>query len=150
LVGIPADFLISLGYQLIFFIRSDRPFLPVGIPADFLNWLGYQLIFLIFLTSVVIQSQTRSGFHRILIPSSVIDLPWPYFFSRIFQRDILDFLSPTDISCAHAGGLFHFRKDQGTYSIDPVDYPEKPLFAAATVNRLLNEFILLVLQDVHE
>jgi hypothetical protein len=25
----------------------DCPFLSVGIPADFLNWLGYQLIFLI-------------------------------------------------------------------------------------------------------
>jgi hypothetical protein len=80
----------------------------------------------------------------------VIDLQWPYFFSRIFQRDILDFLSPTDISCAHAGGLFHRRKDQGTYSIDPADYPEKTLFVAATDNRLLNEFFLLVLQDVHE
>jgi hypothetical protein len=78
------------------------------------------------------------------------DLLWPCFFSRIFQRDILDFLSPTDISCTHAGGLFHFRKDQGTYSIDPEDYPENPLFAAATDNRLLNEFFLLVLQDVHE
>ena len=69
----------------------------VGLPADFHNHF-------LFLTSVV------------------IDLPWPYFFSRIFQRDILDFLSPTDISCAHAGGLFHFRKGQGTYSIDPADY----------------------------
>ncbi len=62
----------------------------------------------------------------------------------------MDFLSPTDISCAHAGGLFHLRKDQGTYSIDPADFPGKPLFAAATDNRLLNEFFLLVLQDVHE
>jgi len=57
----------------------------VGLPADFHNHF-------LFLTSVV------------------IDLPWPYFFSRILQRDILDFLSPTDISCAHAGGLFHFRR----------------------------------------
>jgi hypothetical protein len=79
-----------------------------------------------------------------------MDLPWPYFFSRIFQRDILDFLSPTDISCPHAGGLFHFRKGQGTYSIDPADYPDKPLYAAAPDNRLLNEFFLLVLRDVHE
>ncbi len=55
----------------------------VGLPADFHN-------------------------HFLFLTSAVIDLPWPYFFSRIFQRDILDFLSPTDISCAHAGGLFHF------------------------------------------
>jgi hypothetical protein len=36
-----ADFLDSswLGYQLIFFIRWDSPFLPVGLPADFLDWL---------------------------------------------------------------------------------------------------------------
>ena len=88
--------------------------------------------------------------HFLFLTSVVIDLPWPYFFSRIFQRDILDFLSPTDISCAHAGGLFHFRKGQGTYSIDPADYPEKPLYAAAPDNRLLNEFFLLILQDVHE
>ena len=53
----------------------------VGLPADFHNHF-------LFLTTVV------------------IDLPWPYFFSRIFQRDILDFLSPTDISCSHAVGLF--------------------------------------------
>jgi hypothetical protein len=48
-VGLPADFLDWLGYQLISFIRWDSscPFLPVGIPADFLDWLGYQLIFLI-------------------------------------------------------------------------------------------------------
>jgi hypothetical protein len=46
-VGLPADFLDWLGYQLIFFICWDCPFLPVGIPADFLDWLGYQLIFLI-------------------------------------------------------------------------------------------------------
>jgi hypothetical protein len=31
-----------------FFIRWDGPFHPVGIPADFLDWLGYQLIFIIF------------------------------------------------------------------------------------------------------
>jgi hypothetical protein len=66
----------------------------------------------------------------------------------ILQRDILNFLLPTDKYCAHAGGLFHFRKDQGTYSIDPADYPKKPLFPAATDNRLLNEFF--VLQNVHE
>ena len=54
------------------------------------------------------------------------------------------------MSCAHAGGLFHFRKGQGTYSIDPADYPEKPLYAAAPDNKLLNEFFLLVLLDVHE
>ena len=46
-VGVPADFLYWLGYQLILFIRWDCSFLPVGIPADFLDWLGYQLIFLI-------------------------------------------------------------------------------------------------------
>ncbi len=93
-------------------------------------------------------------FHNrfLFLTSVVMDLPWPYFFSRIFQCDILDFLSPTDISCPHAGGLFHFRnlKGQGTYSIDPADYPDKPLYAAAPDNRLLNEFFLLVLRDVHE
>ena len=50
-VGLPADFLDWLGYQLIFFIRWDRPFLPVGLPADFLDWLGYQLIFIIIFFS---------------------------------------------------------------------------------------------------
>jgi len=54
-VGLPADFLDWLGYQLIFFIRWDCAFLPVGLPADFHNHF-------LFLTSVV------------------IDLPWPYFF----------------------------------------------------------------------
>jgi hypothetical protein len=49
--GLPADFLDWLGYQLIFFIRWDRPFLPVGLPADFLDWLGYQLIFIIIFFS---------------------------------------------------------------------------------------------------
>ncbi len=68
----------------------------------------------------------------------------------VFQRDVLNFLLPTDKYCAHSGRLFHFRKDQGTYRIDPADYPENPLFAAATDKRLLNEFFLLVLQDVHE
>ncbi len=28
------------------------------------------------------------------------------------------------------------KTNQGTYNIDPVDYPKKPLFAAATDNRL--------------
>jgi hypothetical protein len=51
LVGLPADFLDWLGYQLIFFIRWDCPFLPVGLPADFLDWLGYQLIFIIIFFS---------------------------------------------------------------------------------------------------
>jgi hypothetical protein len=74
--------------------------------------------------------------------------PMPKF--NVFQRDVLNFLLPTDKYCAHSGGLFHFGKDQGTYSIDPADYPGKPLFAAATNKRLLNEFFLLVLQDVHE
>ncbi len=47
-VGIPADFLNWLGYQLVFLIRWDCPFLPVGIPSGFLYWLGYQLIFFSF------------------------------------------------------------------------------------------------------
>jgi hypothetical protein len=68
----------------------------------------------------------------------------------VFRWDVLNFLLPTDKYCAHSGGRFHFKKDQGTYSIDPADYLENPLFAAATDNRLLNEFFLLVLQDVHE
>jgi hypothetical protein len=58
------------------------------------------------------------------------------------------FLLPTDKYCSHAGGLFYFRKDQDTHTIDPADYPKKPLFgvfAAATDNRLLNKFFLLVL-----
>ncbi len=182
-------------------VRFDCSFLSVGLPADFLNWLGYQLSFLLihywlgyqlifligwapadflyslglsvssgwdtswfswlvglladflnflFLTSVVCDTTSTSIGIPPDFPSWVIDLPWPYFFSRIFQRDILDFLSPTDISCAHAGGLFHFRKGQGTYSIDPADYPEKPPFAAAPDNRLLNEFFLLVLRDVRQ
>ncbi len=59
-------------------------------------------------------------------------------FSRIFQRDVLNFLLLTEKYGAYAGGLFHFRKDQETYSIDPVDYQGKPLFSAATDNRLLN------------
>jgi hypothetical protein len=49
-----------------------------------------------------------------------------------------------------AGSLYHFRKDQGTYCINPADYLERPLFAAARVNRLLNEFFLLVLQAVQK
>ena len=50
-VGVPADFLDWLGYQMIFFIRWDCPFLPVGLPADFPDWLGYQLIFVIIFFS---------------------------------------------------------------------------------------------------
>ena len=48
-----------------------------------------------------------------------------------------------------AGGLFHFRKDSDEYSIKPVDYPLKPLYAPHANNRLLNEFFLYVLHDVH-
>jgi hypothetical protein len=69
--------------------------------------------------------------------------------SIFFQHDVLNFLLPTEKYCAHAGGLFHFRKNQGTYSIDPADYPKKSLSAAA-IDGLLNEFFLLVLQDVYE
>ncbi len=75
------------------------------------------------------------------------------------EHDILNFFSLTISITTHAyfnyvraGSVFkyHFRKDQGTYSMDPANYAKKPLFAAATDNRLLNEFFLLVLQDVHE
>jgi hypothetical protein len=58
----------------------------------------------------------------------------------IFQRDILNFLSLTDKYCTHTGGLFHFRKGQGTYSIDPADYP---LCCSDRHSRLINEFYLL-------
>jgi hypothetical protein len=58
-------------------------------------------------------------------------------------------LRTADFSDVFAGDLFHFWKDQGVYIIE---YPEKPLVAAGatTDNRLLSEFFLLVLQDVHE
>jgi hypothetical protein len=70
--------------------------------------------------------------------------------SIFFQCGFLNFLLPTDKYYEHAGGLFHFRKDKGIYSIDPVDYLKNPVFTAATDNRLLNEFFILVLQNVHE
>jgi hypothetical protein len=45
-----------------------------------------------------------------------------------------------------ACGLFHFKKDRRDYSIKPEDYATKPLFTAATDNRLLNDFYMYVLQ----
>lgn len=48
-----------------------------------------------------------------------------------------------------AGGLFHFKKDHPAYSIKAQDYATKPLFAAATDNRLLNDFFLYVLEDFY-
>ena len=48
-----------------------------------------------------------------------------------------------------AGGLFHFKKDHAQYSIKPEDYATKPLFVASKENRLLNEFFLYVLEDLH-
>ncbi len=37
-----------------------------------------------------------------------------------------------------AGGLFHLKKDHNKYSIQPEDYALKPLYVAATDNRMLN------------
>jgi hypothetical protein len=54
-------------------------------------------------------------------------------------------LSPLD----DAGGLFHFKKGHAQYSIKPEDYATKPLFVALKENRLLNEFFLYVLEDLH-
>jgi hypothetical protein len=48
-----------------------------------------------------------------------------------------------------AGGLFHFKKDHAQYSLKPEDYATKPLFVASKENRLLNEFFLYVLEDLH-
>ena len=48
-----------------------------------------------------------------------------------------------------AGGLFHFKKDHAQYSLKPDDYETKPLFVASKENRLLNEFFLYVLEDLH-
>lgn len=49
-----------------------------------------------------------------------------------------------------AGGLFHFKKDSRIYSIKPADYDSKPLFSATDPdNRMLNEFFLYVLEDLH-
>ena len=49
----------------------------------------------------------------------------------------------------HAGGLFHFKKDNPAYSIKPEDYGKLPLYAASSENRMLNEFVMYVLQDLH-
>ncbi len=48
----------------------------------------------------------------------------------IFQRDVLNFLLPTDKYCAHSGGLLHFRKYQGKERIEQV-YPAIPSTANA-------------------
>jgi hypothetical protein len=48
-----------------------------------------------------------------------------------------------------AGGLLHFKKDRQAYSIKPEDFATKPLFAAATDNRLLNDFFLYVLEEFY-
>ncbi len=48
-----------------------------------------------------------------------------------------------------AGGLFHFKKDHAQYSLKPEDYANKPLFLASKENRLLNEFFLYILEDLH-
>ena len=49
----------------------------------------------------------------------------------------------------HAGGLFHYKKDNPAYSIKPEDYGKLPLYAASSENRMLNEFVMYVLQDLH-
>ena len=45
--------------------------------------------------------------------------------------------------------MFHFKKDHAQYSLEPEDYATKPLFVASKENRLLNEFFLYVLEDLH-
>ncbi len=45
---------------------------------------------------------------------------------------------------------FHFKKDHVAYSIAPEDYDKDlPLFVAIKENRLLNEFFLFDLEDLH-
>ncbi len=39
-------------------------------------------------------------------------ISWIFFFSC--QRDVLNFLQPSDKYCAHAGGLFNFKEDHPT------------------------------------
>jgi hypothetical protein len=50
-------------------------------------------------------------------------ISWISFFS--YQHDVLNFLLRTDKYCAHAGGLFNFRKDQG-FRKDPIQLQERP------------------------
>jgi hypothetical protein len=45
------------------------------------------------------------------------------------------------------GGLFHFKKDHTAYSIAAKDYDAMPLFISSKENRLLNEFVLYLLED---
>ena len=58
-------------------------------------------------------------------------------------------LSPLSLSL-RAGGLFHFKKDHVAYSIAAEDY-NKDLHLCVTIkeNRLLDEFFLYVLEDLH-
>jgi hypothetical protein len=46
-------------------------------------------------------------------------------------------------------GLFHFKKDHVAYSIAAEHHEALPLFVPIKENRLLNEFFLYVLEDLH-
>jgi hypothetical protein len=48
-----------------------------------------------------------------------------------------------------AGGLFHFKKNHVAYNIAAEDYEAMPLFVSSKEDRLLNEFFLNVLIDLH-
>ena len=45
-------------------------------------------------------------------------------------------------------GLLHFRKDDSAYSLDPKEYPAKPLFVVSEQNVTINDLFWLIFDDM--
>ena len=46
-------------------------------------------------------------------------------------------------------GILHFRRDSSAYSLDPKEYPSKPLFAEDDRNPTLNDLFWLIFDNMH-